>query len=575
MEGKDNDKSSSLLSRNLVRDLLAWERIPLLLLFFGGLILLYSYTRIGWRYWQSLPIVAMALLIYFSSLTRKMMSVVVAIGLMISFILLTVLVADFPLLFLFIAIMISLCYFWLQRVRHQYQVPVGRSLFFKITLILALAIFVGLNIWNIISSRSLAKELDQARAEQCCLTIADLKKLGEYDKIDDYRNGGPLLLACGKLIETRIDKWMNQVDIDEIWHKGINDLPLGKKLNDKEYKRVAELLKSCADLTPIIDQALAQPQLRVALDFPKSEIKLFAINLPHLSVLTDLARFLTLRTYCLHHDGELEKAVQVIGQMIKIANILEKEPFLISYLVRIAIHAKACNATAHLLHDKDIIGNPELLRQLQKIFAPTCSHGYYNAAMAFKSEMTFGYGAVSTPKSVFIGRWLTNEYSEVPAFLFVIAPQGWLKDNVVHLLRQQREFVEVAAESEQRILQQLQIWKKPYSQSMWQPLSALLLPALGEVLQRELEQLTRARCIWIALALRIEQAKTGKLPEKLDFLTGENSKYLQDPFSGKCLHYQICSKGYVLYGVGSNQKDDHGQLTDKRDKNDIGLWLKR
>ena len=510
------------------------------------------------------------------SYMKKLMEIVMAFGLLIGCALVTILLADFPVLFLIIIALISLGYFWLRRTRRRYQAPIGSTLVLKLVLATMLAVFVGLHIWNIIASQTLARELKQVRSGQSCLTFADLKKAGEYDKIDNYCNGGPLLLACSKMIMARVDEWLEQADIDEM-RNVIHSLPQDRPLNDKQYKQIAGLFERCSPFIPIIDQALAQPQLRIALDFPKSEIDAFSIELPHLSVLMNLSRFLTLRVYHLHHNGELEKAVRVIEQMIKIANMLEKEPFLISYLVRIAMHGKACNCVAYLVHDRKLVAKPELLGRLQQIIAPTCSHEYYNAAMAFKSEMIFGYGAVSTPKSVFIGRWLTNKQSEFPNILFVIAPQAWLKDNIAHLLSQQRKFVEVAAAGEQRIFDQLRIWKKPYPVSMWRPLSAMLMPALQSILKKEFEQLTRARCAWAALALRIEQAKSksGKLPENFDFISKENVNYLSDPFTGKPLHYRSTQRGHMVYGVGTNEKDDHGELTDKKNHNDIGLRLQQ
>jgi len=66
-----------------------------------------------------------------------------------------------------------------------------------------------------------------------------------------------------------------------------------------------------------------------------------------------------------------------------------------------------------------------------------------------------------------------------------------------------------------------------------------------------------------ALACRIYRLRQGRLPETLDQLAPEIlSKIPADPFTGLPLAYRRTPKGFVLYSLGPNQKDDGGR----------GLW---
>ena len=64
----------------------------------------------------------------------------------------------------------------------------------------------------------------------------------------------------------------------------------------------------------------------------------------------------------------------------------------------------------------------------------------------------------------------------------------------------------------------------------------------------------------VAIAVEHFRLDTGKLPERLDELV---PKYMEkvpiDPFDGKPLRYKRLEKGYTIYSIGEDGKDDGGQ----------------
>jgi len=89
---------------------------------------------------------------------------------------------------------------------------------------------------------------------------------------------------------------------------------------------------------------------------------------------------------------------------------------------------------------------------------------------------------------------------------------------------------------------------------------ALLVPAVHKV-QKAWNRVQQVQDnLHLAFALAWYQRDHGRYPQKLDELT---PKYLRaipgDTFSGKALIYRPSEKGYLLYSVGPNEKDDGGR----------------
>lgn len=91
-------------------------------------------------------------------------------------------------------------------------------------------------------------------------------------------------------------------------------------------------------------------------------------------------------------------------------------------------------------------------------------------------------------------------------------------------------------------------------------LTALLLPALQKAFARDAFHSANTRNSLVALAVeRFRVANNGKLPEDVLAIV---PAYIQgvplDPFDGKLVRYKRTEKGYVVYCIGPDEKDDGG-----------------
>jgi hypothetical protein len=116
------------------------------------------------------------------------------------------------------------------------------------------------------------------------------------------------------------------------------------------------------------------------------------------------------------------------------------------------------------------------------------------------------------------------------------------------------------------VLKALQEGKDPgkeVSKTIGDILIGLMLPALSKVQTAADRAEQIQRNLHLAFALAAYQRDNGRYPAKLDDLAPKYLKAVPDDlFSGKALIYRPAEKGYLLYSVGVNGKDDEGRWFD-------------
>ena len=90
--------------------------------------------------------------------------------------------------------------------------------------------------------------------------------------------------------------------------------------------------------------------------------------------------------------------------------------------------------------------------------------------------------------------------------------------------------------------------------------TGLMTPALGRAFIEDAKKVARLRAAVAALAVERFRLVNGALPEKLEDLVPACIGALPaDPFIGKPLRYKKLEKGYIIYSVGENERDDGGR----------------
>jgi hypothetical protein len=91
--------------------------------------------------------------------------------------------------------------------------------------------------------------------------------------------------------------------------------------------------------------------------------------------------------------------------------------------------------------------------------------------------------------------------------------------------------------------------------------SRLILPALGGTTVKQAQHEAGIRTARTALAIELYRADHGgEKPTNLNDLVPAYLKEIpRDPFDGKPLRYRITERGYAVYSIGPDGKDDDGK----------------
>jgi len=290
------------------------------------------------------------------------------------------------------------------------------------------------------------------------------------------------------------------------------------------------------------------------------------VLLPHLSQIKQLVQ--QLRNVAILHseEGRLELALQSYRDALAIAQSLGPEPLLISQLVRIACVMIAQSGLEKILARHEL--TEAQIDALSAALRDAESRGRPAFTRSLAGERCLAIHAFRMPPTQFIrlmdpnaGRGPTLGFSALYAVTKITGLRS--RDFSFYRLMMQEWIacselpfptaLEKTKETDLRLAAGLQGFSR-----FLRPLSGMLLPALQKALAKEAACSASIRCAQTALAVERHRLQNqGQLPESLDALVPQLiASVPQNPFDGRPLRYKMLEKGYVVYSVGSNGKDD-------------------
>jgi hypothetical protein len=95
----------------------------------------------------------------------------------------------------------------------------------------------------------------------------------------------------------------------------------------------------------------------------------------------------------------------------------------------------------------------------------------------------------------------------------------------------------------------------------------MLLPSLHDALLKDAETIARLRLAQTALATEQYRLQNhNRLPEGLEKLSAAWTNSLTDPFSGHLFQFRRLEKGYLIYSIGKDARDDGGPMKPRENK---------
>lgn len=365
----------------------------------------------------------------------------------------------------------------------------------------------------------------------------------------------------------------------------------------------ADVLLALSRYAPAIEElrvAGARPYSRFPVNYQLENPS--DISLCHFGSLKPCAIVLQLRAIAELQDGQTELALADVKLMLRLAESVRSEPFLISQLVRMAIINLALQPVWEGLAERrwSEAQMQELNRELQKLDSIS------DFKLCLRGELAYGLGYIEfarkhrgeevdyflyavwpkmfqtidtnwrylpdLPRPLarileFLGDSLPDEF--ISRCVNHLPPDGWYEQNKVALAKLYREKLFPIAQPEkhlidlQAVMEMMTSIEKTQATGGLNPqnvLALMVLPTMDSAAQRVAAINNAVDLANVACALERYHLAHGEYPETLVALVPLfMGKIPPDVVNGQQLHYrQTSDRRFLLYSTGWNGKDDGG-----------------
>lgn len=348
----------------------------------------------------------------------------------------------------------------------------------------------------------------------------------------------------------------------------LGDRATGKYADIDEWKDYlgADVLEWLKKLEPELNEisgAAGRPYSRFSIRYEKG----VGANLPHITILRDLAKLYQLRASAELHAGLADAALSDVLTIFRLEESMRNEPFLVSHVVRPAILQGAVQVVWEGLDEHR--WTDAQLQTLQEELAR--ADFLKGLALAYRGERAavddIMLSSLGSPQ--LLARMMSTDGEENNVWVFRFIPQGWLYQNLLELNRfyetaifpsvdvaGRRIHPEMLNQSEQAIAE------AKHSLHLYKIWEALIMPAFTSVGSKvAYEQATTDQAL-IACALERYRLAHGEFPDALAKLVPDFLKEIPaNVTDGSQPHYRLNKDGtFLLYSNGWDGKDHGGDV---------------
>jgi ABC-type transport system involved in multi-copper enzyme maturation permease subunit len=429
--------------------------------------------------------------------------------------------------------------------------------------------FLSHGILNLAVTSRLNTTIQQAKAEGFKLTLEEVIP----PPVRDEENAALVYEEAFKLAERLKDRYKEE------WEYMPYESRIKIKELTAEHKRtISRIMKDpeFANLYDLIEKAVNMPACRFDINYEEGP----AMPLPHLAKMRMLGRLTAARAYILGWEGKHKEAWESAKVGFCLGDSLDDEPVFVSKLVRIAVDMFAMDSFQQFL---DKPGEIFSFSEYQALIRITDQKNRRLTRQALEGELAFLGRPVfekhvsldqlfvrSSPDNGRKIRFLGNIYrsylgspilkEDYAFYIHAITNLMQITDEPYYLVKEKHYNWERELVAHDRF--------KVYKRIM----SAMILPAYSRVNVQQAIYNAHLDTFKLALALRIYREDHGYYPDTLSSLApGIIPEPPLDPFTGKDYIYRREGKGFIVYSVGPNEKDDGGIYDTKQKYDDIAF----
>ncbi|MEK7486182.1 MAG: hypothetical protein AABZ60_17805 [Planctomycetota bacterium] len=340
----------------------------------------------------------------------------------------------------------------------------------------------------------------------------------------------------------------------------IQPLSPGESLSEEAKTAIAKHLAQNEDAFKILRQGLAMKQFRYCPDYTLG----FNAKIPNLLGMRKITNLLMLKTLFHLENGESEEAIQSILEGFALSHSFSNDPMLIMYMIQTALIRANIESLEHLLNRMDISekNNLEFSSLLQSLEEPeslghsletelcTGLDSFNQLALSPGGKISYLSGAVENDRIFYLERMKT------------------VIDNNYAPLQDRAKGIQDLSNMESEI---------ENSSNLFHSITQMLMPSFHKICATGLERIMILRNAQVALAVERYRLANQKLPEQLSELVPLYIKeeLLLDLFDHKSIRYKKLSKGYLVYSVGEDTKDNEGKKKEKDKPYDLVFTVNR
>ena len=349
------------------------------------------------------------------------------------------------------------------------------------------------------------------------------------------------------------------------FYRGNTNYPQSPQAGTAAETILAALGKYDGELAELA-AAAARPRSRFPVDYDYEMPA--AILLPHLANLKGLCSATQLRAIA---RLEVEQSAEAFADLqlgFRLSDSVRDEPILISHLVRIATLGIVLQTVREGLARH--AWNEEQLSAIEKELASV--NLFTESKNAMRGERALGVGCIEWARRQGLKFDLYQIDGDATPFARVanFMPRGWLYQNMLAISQMHQDFtIGMADENTRRVLPGIVAAGDAASADLacermhpYKIFAALLFPAVNKAVIRSARMQTYVDATRVACALERFRLANGQIPEKLDALVPRFLAAIpNDVMDGQPLRFHPTPDGgYVLYSIGWNKTDDHGEL---------------
>jgi hypothetical protein len=374
------------------------------------------------------------------------------------------------------------------------------------------------------------------------------------------------------------------------WETGLNSLRSGKLTKDDKFKSDKLDFESRKSAAPAVLDGLKDTEprlgeLRTASQRPSARYPIayklddpWGILLPHLAAIKAFCQRLNLMACAKLAAGQSDSALQDVKLILYLNDSLKEEPMVISFLVR-----RACMEIALQPIWEGLAEHAWTDPQLQELQSRLQGYDFLaDLTRPCHAERAMG---IVTSDLLYKGKYRLSSLMDetwpgsgtVEDVVARIAPHGWYYQEQANYCRvydtlfngtfdpvkrrvYPREMEARDKELQKEVAGHLGLGRSANGLLMHNYLACVLLPALERVPLRAASAQISVDLAILAFALERYRLAHGNFPDKLEALTAQFIARLPtDLLTGEPYKYMRRDNGqFVLYSIGSNERDDGG-----------------